>query len=411
MTNLLIFLNPRSRLRAMTRPSVEGLPLEYDYLLSPDGVQISAQGRCAAALMPRADHVIAVAAEADVSWQRMQLPRAGRQMRAALAGAMEESLLEDPEDLHFAIEPEAGGGDRAWVAITSMRWLAGQLAQLEAAQVFVDSVVPLARPEPLQRGHFHPSDSDPQRMLLSWSGPDGVAELLLEGNLTRQLLTPQMLQTAQWSASPAVAARAEQWLGAPVSVLTNAQRALRLIESSWNLRQFELAPRTRGVRALRQLLRGLMRPNWRPVRWGLAGLIVVQLLGLNLLAWRQSQQLKQQRAAIDATLTSSYPQLRAILDAPLQMWRETEKLRVSAGRPGEQDLETLLAAAASRWPVERPIEGWSFEAGRLQLSAKGWNEAQVQQFSQQLRGDGWQIDVSGDRVNISPAARNNPVKP
>ena len=411
MTNLLIFLNPRNRLRAMGRPSVEGLPLEYDYLLSPDGVQVSAQGRCAAALLPRADHVIAVAAAADVSWQRVQLPRAGRQMRAALAGVLEETLLEDPEDLHFAIEPEAAGGDRAWVAITSMRWLADQLAQLEAAQVFVDSVVPLARPELLPRGHFHSSDSDPQRMLLSWSGPDGVAELLLEGNLTRQLLTPQMLQTAQWSASPAVAASAENWLGAPVTVLTSAQRALRLIDSSWNLRQFELAPRTRGVRALRQLLRGLMRPNWRPVRWGLASLIVVQLLGLNLLAWRQSQQLKQQRAAIDSTLTSSYPQLRAILDAPLQMQRETEKLRVSAGRPGEQDMETLLAAAASRWPGERPVEAWSFEAGRLQLSTKGWNEAEVQQFSQQLRSDGWLIDVSEGRISIRPAAPNSPVKP
>jgi general secretion pathway protein L len=411
MTNLLIFLNPRNRLRAMGRPSVEGLPLEYDYLLSPDGVQISAQGRCPAALLPRADHVIAVAAAADVSWQRVQLPRAGRQMRAALAGTMEESLLEDPEDLHFAIEPEAAGGDRAWVAITSMRWLADQLAQLEAAQVFVDSVIPLSRPELLPRGHFHPSDSDPQRMLLSWSHAEGAAELLLEGNLTRQLLTPQMLQTAQWSASPAVAASAEQWLGAPVTVLTSAQRALRLIDSNWNLRQFELAPRTRGVRALRQLLRGLMRPNWRPVRWGLAGLIVVQLLGLNLLAWRQSQQLKQQRAAIDATLTSSFPQLRAILDAPLQMRREIEKLRVNAGRPGEQDLETLLAAAASRWPVERTLEAWSFEAGQLQLSAKGWSEAQVQQFSQQLRSDGWQIDVSEGRINIRPAAPNSPLKP
>jgi hypothetical protein len=57
MTNLLIFLNPRNRLRAMGRPSVEGLPLEYDYLLSPDGVQISAQGRCPAALLPRPDHL------------------------------------------------------------------------------------------------------------------------------------------------------------------------------------------------------------------------------------------------------------------------------------------------------------------------------------------------------------------
>ena len=139
----------------------------------------------------------------------------------------------------------------------------------------------------------------------------------------------------------------------------------------------------------------------------MAGLVGVQLLGLNLHAWQQSQQLKERREAINTTLSSTYPQVRAILDAPVQMRRETELLRANAGRAGDQDLETLLAAAATAWPAERgPVDALSFENGRLLLSANGWSEAQIQQFRSQLRSEGWQLDSSEGRMTLSRATRS-----
>ncbi|MDP1465875.1 hypothetical protein, partial [Klebsiella pneumoniae] len=82
-----------------------------------------------------------------------------------------------------------------------------------------------------------------------------------------------------WSATPAVATAAERWLGTAVSVKTPTQRALGVLDSAWNLRQFDLAPRARGTRALRLLGRGLMRKPWQPARYGIAALLAVQLLG------------------------------------------------------------------------------------------------------------------------------------
>eukprot|EP01137_Pigoraptor_chileana_P006015 Opistho-2@49868 len=112
MTTLLLFLPPRSRLRAQGRSpvAVDGfggglLGREFDYLLTPDGRAISAQGRLPATQLPSADNVIAIPAESDVAWRRVDLPKAGRQMRSALAGLLEDSLLDDPESLHFAVEP------------------------------------------------------------------------------------------------------------------------------------------------------------------------------------------------------------------------------------------------------------------------------------------------------------------
>ena len=413
MSTLLLFLPPRSRLRAQGRPtsasdapSTGELGREYDFVLTGDGKHISQQGRSPAAELPHADLVIAIPAESDMSWQRVPLPRAGRQMRPALAGMLEEALLDDPESLHFAVEPDAVGGETASVAITSRAGLALQLQHLEANQVFVDRVTPLSWPDNPPRGHFFQTGLESSPVGLRWSHPEGVTSLSLEGGLTRQLFPADLVQTAQWTAEPAVAAQAEHWLGSPVTVLTPELRALAVIDCPWDLRQFELAQRTRGPRALRNVYRDFMRPAWRPVRWGLAGLVVVQLLGMNVLAWQESHQLKQRRAALETTLTTAYPQVRAIRDAPIQMRRETDLLRASAGHAGDQDLETLLSAAAAAWPAARgPVDALSFETGKLVLSGAGWSDDQIQQFRSQLRSEGWQLDSSEGHLTVRRASR------
>ena len=411
MSTLLLFLPPRARLRAPGRAMPEmsraDSTREYDYALTPDGHGITAEGRAAAAALPAADSVIAVVAESDVSWRRVELPRAGRQMRAALAGKLEEALLDEPDALHFALEPDALGGDTAWVAITSRPWLADHLAQLEAAQVFIDRVAPLSWPDEPARGHFFEAQAerDGAGVALRWSHADGVATLPLNGGLARQFFPPGLVNAAQWTATPGVAAAAERWLGTTVAVQTPAQRALAVVDSAWNLRQFDLAPRARGVRALRLVSRTLMRKPWRPVRYGLAGLVLVQLVGLNLWAWQQNRELAARREAVTATLTGAFPEVRAILDAPVQMRKQLDLLRASAGSVGEQDLEALLGAAALAWPGDRPpADALAFEPGRLTVSAQGWAPTQIDNFRTQLRSEGWQLDASEGKLTLSRAS-------
>jgi general secretion pathway protein L len=414
MSTLLILLPPRPRLRALGRaapmadtPRAEA-QREYDYVLTPDGRQVGSEGRAQAGALPAADNVIAVVAESDIAWRRVELPRAGRQMRAALAGKLEESLLDDPEALHFALEPDALGGDTAWVAITSRGWLGDHLAQLDAAHVFVDRIAPLAWPDDAARGHFF--EFNGHGVALRWSHADGVSTLPLDGSLPRQFFPPGLVHTAQWTATPAVATTAERWLGTAVTVQTPAQRALGVVDRAWNLRQFELAPRARGVRALRLFSRGLMRKPWRPVRIGLVALALVQLVGLNLWAWRQGAELRAKREAITALLTGTFPQVHAILDAPVQMQKELDLLRASAGSVGEQDLEALLAATATAWPADRPpADALAFEPGRLTVSAQGWGPAQIDNFRGQLQSEGWRLDAGEGKLTISRApALNSP---
>jgi len=241
--------------------------------------------------------------------------------------------------------------------------------------------------------------------MLSHADENGQCLVRLDGSLARALVPQTESQPVRWTATPAVAAPAERWLGASVTVLTEAERALQSARSLWNLRQFDLAPRRRGTLALRNAARRLLSPAWRPVRMGVATLALLQIVGLNAWAWHQRQAISSLKASQESLLRSTFPNVRAVLDAPLQMRRESEVLRAAAGRAGENDLEALLGAAASAWPdTQGPVQTLRFEPGRLTLSVPGWSEQQVTLFRDRLRPGGWSVESAEGRVTLSRTA-------
>lgn len=415
MSFLIVRIAARSRLHARSQDATgaasanerPGAGLEYTYALSPDGLVLQGQGRCAASLLPKADTVIAVLADTDVGWHRITLPKApASRLRAALTGVIEEGLLDDAEATHLAVAPQASAGEPTWIAAVNRAWLVSELAALERADVFVDRVAPSSWPDDPPTGHFS-ADNGAQAAIagsvsLTWSHPDGVATLSLQGGLARAVFKPEVTASARFSASPEAASAAEQWLGAPVNVMSVAQRALQASRTLWDLRQFDLARRNRGTRALRDALKKFFSPGWRPVRLGLIAAALFNVLGLNLWAWHQESQMTERRVAMTKLLQTTFPQVRAVLDAPLQMQREVQTLRAAAGKPGDTDLEPMLQAAASAWPAERPpIDAMSFEAGRLTLPGTGWTDAQIVDFRGRLRPGGWTVDSSGGKLALT----------
>lgn len=417
MSVLVIQLAPRLRLRAHgdSASVPEGLRTteEYAYALSPDGLALQAQGQCASSLLPRADSVVAVVSDADVSWHRISLPKAPpSRLRAALTGMLEEAVLEEPDLMHFAVAPDAVAGQPAWVAAIDLAWLRGELAALEKANVFVDRVVPAAWPDDPPSGHFaeaHPlDDSAEEELSLTWSHPDGVVCMRLHGGLARSLVPLPPPPGTRWSATPGAAAAAEQWLGSTVNVMQPAQRLLQAARTLWNLRQFGLARKSRGTRALRDTWRQFLSPGWRPVRWGLIGLLAANVIGLNLWAWHQRAAVEDRREAVLKVVKSAFPKLseNEIRRAPLLvMQREADALRLAAGKPGETDFEPMLQAAALAWPAgQAPVENLRYENGRLSLTVTSWGDHQLDQFRSRLRPAGWQADRGADgRVTVTRA--------
>ncbi len=409
MSTLVIQLPARTRLQSGAESARAGPTgasgAELSYVLTPDGLGQAQHGQAAAALLPKADNVVVVLADTDVSWHRITLPKApAARLSAAIAGVLEEQLLDDPGAMHLAVAPGAVGGQSCLVAAVDKHWLLAELRALEKAGLHADRAVPMSWPEDTPMGHFSAAfgaDAGAP-MQLTWSDANGVAAINLQGALARQMLLTWAAQPARWSAHPAVAAPAERWLGRSVLVLSDDQRLLQAVRSLWNLRQFDLAARHRGTLALRDAWRLFRSTAWRPVRWGLVCLVALQVLGLNLWAWHQQRQVDERRLAATQLLRSTHPQVRAVLDAPVQMRRETDALRSAAGRAGDNDLETMLGVVASAWPdSQAPLASLKFDNGRLSLGAAGWAEAQIAQFRAQLGGSGWDVNASNGVLTVS----------
>jgi general secretion pathway protein L len=418
MSTLVIQLPSRQRLSSRSPAGSEsegsGLATEYEFVTTPDGLMMQLQGGTAASLLPKANTVIAVLGDADVSWHRITLPKApAARMRAALVGVLEDALLEDAEAVHLAVAPQASAGQPTWIAAVDRRWLRNELATLEKADVFVDRVVPIAWPDEPPIGHFAEIENgenghSTHGIALNWAHAEGVASVRLQGGLARALVPNPAPPGTRWSATPGAASAAEQWLGGPVPVMPPGERLLQAARSLWNLRQFDLTQRTRGARALRDSLRRFFSPEWRPVRIGVLVLAAAQILGLNLWALHQRSAIDAKRAEMRSLAKQAFPRVNDLdiqRDPMLVVARETQTLRTQAGKPGDNDFETLLQAAASAWPGDRPpAENLRFEPGRLNFSANGWNDAQIEQFRSLLRPGGWQVDASEGRLTLSRAA-------
>ncbi|MGC4061176.1 MAG: type II secretion system protein GspL [Aquabacterium sp.] len=414
MSILIIQLPARSRLSADAAASEAGAapasgPKEFSYVLSLDGLSMARQGRCSAPMLPKADSVVAVMAVTDISWHNLVIPKApAARLRAALASMLEDALLVDPEDMHLAISPTAKAGQASWVAACDHTWLTGQLMALEKAKVRVDRVVPGVSPDEPPSAYFHEhyavgvTDADSgSDMLLTWSTGEGVSTWPASGSLARTLLPDPLPVQARFFATPPVASPAERWLGRAVTVQSQTEHLLLSARSLWNLLQFELTPRSKGLYVVTDQWRRIMSPQWRPARMGLLALVGAQVLGLNLWAWQQQQLVKTKRASMVQVLKQAHPQVQAVLDAPVQMRRETEALRAQAGQPGDNDLEALMAAVASAWPPERPTAGLQYDGSSLTvMPPANFGPGDMDQLRAKLSAAGIQVDVTDGRLTV-----------
>ncbi len=445
MSLLVIKLPPRERLGARAAgnepaPSLR-LPAQWEYMLSADGRQAGPLRLAASALLPKADAVVLALAPSDVSWHRLLVPKApAARMPAALAGVLEERLLDDEDAVHLALAPDAVPGREGWVAATHRPRLAAALAALESAGVTIERVVTLMPPPgPVLRGHFvlqghapaaagaaldAAADASPPDVALSaandgepllwlsredgaWSLPLAAANLAgLAGAMRGNW--PDDAPGLRWTTTPAAALAAERYLGRPVPLQTEAEHLLEAAQglqaSAVNLRQFELASRHRGLRAVGALGKRFFSAEWRLARVGLVALLALQLLGLNAYAWQQKQVVQSRRAAIDEVLRTAYPGVQTVLDAPAQMVGETERLRAAGGRPGGADFEVALSAAAAAWPDGKgPVGSLRYESGRLSLAAAGWSSADVTAMRERLRTAGWTVELAEGRLTLARA--------
>jgi len=167
-----------------------------------------------------------------------------------------------------------------------------------------------------------------------------------------------------------------------------------------------LTPRSKGLYAVTDQWRRVMSPQWRPARVGVLALVGAQVLGLNLWAWQQQQLVKTKRASMVQVLKTAHPQVQAVLDAPVQMRRETETLRAQAGQAGDNDLEALMAAVATAWPPEQPTAGLQYDGSALTvMPPASWGPAELDRFRSKLGTAGVQVESADGRLTVHRGAK------
>jgi general secretion pathway protein L len=328
------------------------------------------EGHATIEAMPAADRLVLILAASDVLLTPATVPPlAPARLQLALPNLVEDVLAADAQPCHIAVgpaldEPPAGksaarGSRRRLLMVTERAWLRAVLDAFAGHRHRARHVLPAQLCLPLSALDDAPvatlaleAAADPmvadtallgadqvlsadraagtrQWQLTVRTGPAAGYGLLLGDDALAawQALAPPGIWYGDRAAADAIAAVE------PLSWQTwieGAQQSLH--DRSLDLAQFEFGQ----GRADRLNLRA-----WRWPAALAAGLLLVQLIGMNVhwLMLRNEQQRLQ--AAQTQALRAAFPQTPVVVDPPLQMRRQVEQLRVASGRSTPDDFLPL----------------------------------------------------------------------
>lgn len=378
-------------------------PAEWSFVFSRDGQSVTEEGSAPLAQLPKAERVVLVAQDEDVTWLPAQLPKtAANRLREALAGLLEEQLLEDPALTHLAVSRQGlQDSHTTWVAALHKPWVQQMLAQLGAAGLAADGLVSLSEPGSAVVAHARTA-FDGQTVAVV-SGPHGVAVL----PTAWQGWTGRLPSVAEWTSEPSAARTLADHGITAAALQAPAQRALAAAAQHSNLLQFDLAPRMKGARALLAVWSAFKEPRLRALRYGLMGLVLVQILGLNAQAWQARRDLAALQARGEQVLRDAFPSVQVVVDPAVQMEREVAALRRASGQPGPADLETWIDVVAGVWAGQpEPLIKLQWDPQGLRMEAPQWPPEFVAVINDHARQQGWQTALEGNTLRVfKPNAR------
>jgi general secretion pathway protein L len=380
---------------------------EFAYVVTTDGATVGRHGAAQASVLPApvrtGSEIVAIVPAAMLSWHRVDLPKGVTsrtpRLRAVLEGLLEDRVLDEPETLHFALQPDARTETPVWVATCNRDWLKGAVLLLEGAGRPVSRIVP----------EFAPRDApalyamgDAENALLVATSSEGVTTLPLATSALS--LLPSLPEDTACIAEPAVARLAEQVLQHQPVLQQSTERWVRAAQSNWDLAQFDLSSsgRARAYKRLATLWADILStPEWRPARWGAVALVVLNLVGLNAWAWRERSAIDAKRETMQRTLTETFPNVKVVVDAPLQMEREISALRQATGATSGRDLEAMLGALALAVPPQHALGAMDYANGELRVRGLSLGADEARSVAAAMKAHGYNAAVNGDTLVVT----------
>lgn len=318
--------------------------------------------------LPAADRLVLIFAACDTWTHETSVPPLAKaKLRQALPHLIEDMLAQDPQQCHIAIGPKSGGKpgtglraltviDRAWFRFAVGAFAAHPHRRMHA--LAAQQCLPL--PET-------PTSADS-------NGDVATATIAIERNpATDTFLITVRTGRSQGYGLHLIADALPDWLAiAPpdariiacpdaASVIATAGKddtealdwntwipgaRAALSEPDNDLCQFEFARNASGDSLLK---------TWRLPLALAAGLLLVQIVGMNVHWLMLREQKAQLTATMEQTLRSAFPTTPVIVDPALQMRRQVEQLRLASGKAAPDDFLPLadrFAQAAGTLPQD-----------------------------------------------------------
>lgn len=357
-------------------------------------------------VVDRHTEVVVMVPAINLSWHKVELPSSLRpydaRLQSALQGILEERLLDDVTDLHMALQQDWRSLNRPWVAVCDCQWLTSHLRALEQSGLTVHRIVPEQCPQVVSAPPQITAlgDADNAMVWLSHSEWGVLGQPVSELKNCSALLSEQDFRDAEISAEPSVVGLISEYFDRNARLLFPAEHWLAAVHSNWDLAQFSFKANTR-TRLLKKSHRGINyfwhASAWKPARWGLWLLLACQLIGLNAWAWKTRTNWQSQQNTWSQILRETFPNTAIVMDAPLQMAQEVERLRKSAGQLDSNDLESMLVALGKSMPQGISAAGrLSFTPGQLRLQDFKLSAVDQQYMQQNLIASGYQLRRNGE---------------
>ncbi|AET90538.1 general secretion pathway protein L [Burkholderia sp. YI23] len=394
MSTLIVLLPPRD---PAVRSEEWHLP-DLPFLLLDKRGEPQRAGRAALGLLPRASATVLIVAARDTLLLAASVPPLkGPRLRQALPNVVEDQLIQDPQTCHIAVDPlELADGKRV-VAVIDRGWFRFVLGAFSGAGHRNVKAVPATRclpvptvsapeegeqtaaaPTPFIAGLFGHVVSTAPALIGEMAAPSPAASgtprieiaiargeraalgeglalpadsieatlAALAGDHPATLYSLVDLPGDEPRLSGSRNAAAAIAGAQPIAFEALARNALA---SRFDLCQFEFAAQPW------RLDRATVRRLRVPIAL-VAASVIVSVIGVNV----QWLQLARQRDAISAQMTelllNAFPKTTVVLDAPDQMARNLDRLRVASGQLSPSDFLSLAdGLARSLGPV--PVNG------------------------------------------------------
>ncbi|ODV41284.1 general secretion pathway protein GspL, partial [Cupriavidus sp. UYMMa02A] len=159
--------------------------------------------------------------------------------------------------------------------------------------------------------------------------------------------------------------------------------------------------------------------RWNLLAWRLplalaAGIVLVQLLGMNVHWLMLRHEQRRLEAAQLQTLHAAFPQIQTVLDAPLQMRRQVEQLRLASGRSTPDDFLPLadrFGQAARQLPPDG-LQALEYRSRALVATLKPGTDTAALRGAVRQAGLQMEEDKSADATRAAgPAGSRWVIKP